>query len=175
MPTITSCLCSRTLACSLHRGQGVHFLLTKNFNRTMWEFFFSAVISKYSSYDFLTKLNRIFVRYIPIISVIIFFQFSGLHIVFDFFVKFLLSMVFKSSYIFSVSTWLKLCKMSGLLYVVYLAIHICSLLSHSWQECHFCAKKCKFYINITSSLTILYITFLGLFFNINVRPCLHAI
>lgn len=76
-------------------------------------------------------------------------------------------MVFNSSCIFSVSTQLKLCNMSGVFYVVYAAIHMLGLLSHSRRECHFCSKKGKFYINITSSLTVLYITFLGLFFDIN--------
>ena len=64
--------------------------------------------------------------------------------------------------------------MSGAICAVYVAIQVRGLLSHSRQESHFCAKKAKFYINITSSLTILYTTFLGLFFNIIVRLSLYA-
>ena len=77
-------------------------------------------------------------------------------------------MVFSSALVARVSTALKLCKMSGMICVVYDAMNVCGLLSHSFQERHFYAKKAKFYMNITSSVTILYFTFLGLFCNIYV-------
>lgn len=63
--------------------------------------------------------------------------------------------------------------MSGALCVLYIAIQAQGLLLHSRQESRFCAKKAKFYMNITSSLTILYTTFLGLFFNIIVQLHLY--
>ena len=58
--TITNCHCSTTLACSLHRGKGVHFLRLRFLNRSMWKNFFPAVISKN---PWLGSRSRIFVFY----------------------------------------------------------------------------------------------------------------
>ena len=58
--TITNCHCSTTLACSLHRGKGVHFLRLRFLNRSMWKNFFPAVISKKPR---LGSRSRIFMFY----------------------------------------------------------------------------------------------------------------
>lgn len=83
-------------------------------------------------------------------------------------------MVFSSELVTSVSISLKLCRMSGMICVLYATMHVSTLLLHSRQDRHFYAKKAKIYINITSSVTILYTTFFGLFFNIIVQLYLYA-
>ena len=88
MPTITSCLCSTTLACSLHMGQEVHFILIRKMNRTMWEFFFSAVIFKTSSDAFLMRGNSIYGINISYCCDIRFVQFLCPYIVFRHTVRF---------------------------------------------------------------------------------------
>lgn len=69
-------------------GRGVHFLLIRNLNRTMWEFFFPAVIFKNASYDFLMRINSIGSINISYCCDIRFPQFLCRHIVFRIDVRF---------------------------------------------------------------------------------------
>lgn len=66
----------------------------------------------------------------------------------------------------------ELCRMGSMYYPITRAQHVVCQLACSGLECEICAKKTKFYPIITSLVTSVYTTFLGLFSNIYVQVCL---